>query len=371
MSLLAYYNAHLFTGETFLENQILLVNGETILGFDTVIPEGAQSIDCQGNILAPGFVDLQIYGGQGSLFTTKPTPETIQKTHEANLQGGTLYFQITCNTSPLARMFTAIEACQTYLKQGGKGLVGLHLEGPYFNPEKKGAHILEYIHKPTIAELEKVLTAAGKLPLYLTLAPEQADAEVLEWLIKSPIRVSAGHSNATYAQAQEGFNKGIHLVTHLFNAMSPFGSREPGLLGATFDSKARASIIVDGIHVDYASVRIAKKIMGDRLFLITDAVTDNTEGDYQFHFNPQTNRYEDPNGTLSGSSLSMLQAVSNCVTKVGIPLEEALRMASLYPAQSIDKPLGKIESGYEAGFILFDTNFQLKGYSEKGQFTAL
>ncbi|PKK36667.1 N-acetylglucosamine-6-phosphate deacetylase [Siphonobacter sp. SORGH_AS_0500] len=373
MSLFAFKNARIFTGLEFIDHQYLLTDGKTIIGIQENAPEGAEVIDCSDSIIAPGLIELQVYGGKGALFTTEPTPETIQKTYEEHLKGGTTHFQITYHTGPLSGMLAAIQACRSYRQQGGAGLVGLHLEGPYFNPVKKGAHLLSYIRKATIAELTALVEAADDLPLYLTLAPEEADPEVLEWLLSSPILLSAGHSNATYTEAIQAFDRGIGLVTHLFNAMSPFNSREPGLLGATLDSSVRASIIADGIHVDFASVRIAKKMMGDRLFLITDAVTEDTRGEYRFTINPERRRFEDENGTLSGSSLTLIEAVKNCVNEVGIPLEEALRMASLYPAQIIgkDHTLGRLGAGYEASFILFDQNFQMKGYHTEGKFTRI
>ncbi len=373
MSLFAFKNARVFTGSEFIDNQYLITDGKIIRGIQETIPEGAEIIDCSNGIIAPGLIELQVYGGQGALFTTEPTPETIRKTYEQHLKGGTTHFQITYHTGPLTGMLAAIQACRTYRQQGGAGLVGLHLEGPYFNPVKKGAHLLQYIRKATIAELQELVEAAGDLPLYLTLAPEEAAPEVLEWLLASPIILSAGHSDATYNEAIQAFNQGIGLVTHLFNAMSAFTSREPGLLGATLDSSVRASIIADGIHVDFASIRIAKKLMGDRLFLITDAVTEDNRGEYSFVINPERQRFEDENGTLSGSSLTLIEAVSNCVTKVGISLEEALRMASLYPAQIIgkDHSLGRLAAGYDASFIFFDENLCMQGYHTEGKFTRL
>lgn len=370
MSLFAFTNVRIFTGSAFIEHQHLLVEDQIILGLSDSIPETAIVIDGKQAVLAPGFVELQVYGGKGTLFTTEPTPEAIQKNYEEHLAGGTTQFQITYHTGPLTGMLAAIAACRTYRQQGGQGLLGLHLEGPYFNPVKRGAHLLSYIRQATIAELEQLVEAAGDLPLFLTLAPEEAAPDVLDWLLQSPIILSAGHSNATYPQAMQAFQQGIGLVTHLFNAMSPFNSREPGLLGAAFDSSVRASIIVDGIHVDFASVRIAHKIMGDRLFFITDAVTEDTRGEYKFSFNPITQRFEDESGTLSGSSLTLMQAVANAVEHVGIPLEEALRMASLYPAQIIgkDHQLGRIAAGYEASFVLFDPNFVLQGVYTQGAY---
>jgi N-acetylglucosamine-6-phosphate deacetylase len=200
----------------------------------------------------------------------------------------------------------------------------------------------------------------------MTLAPEMCGEAELKALINSPIQIAAGHSAATYEQATEAFGKGIQRVTHLFNAMSQFQSREVGLVGATYDSDAWASIIADGIHVDYAAIRLSKKMMGKRLFLITDAVTEDTRGEYSFRY--QHDRFVDDNGILSGSALSMIEAIHNCVKYVGIPLDEALRMVTLYPAQVAEKDssLGRVSQGYRADLVVFDDDFVVKAIVEQG-----
>jgi N-acetylglucosamine-6-phosphate deacetylase len=180
-------------------------------------------------------------------------------------------------------------------------------------------------------------------------------------VLDAGILVSAGHSNAMYKQAARAFSIGIPVATHLFNAMSAFQSREPGMVGAIYDNESvMSSIVCDGIHVDYAAIRISKRLMNDRLFFITDAVAETTTGEYVHLF--KGDRYALPDGTLSGSALSMMQCVKNAVQFVGISLEEALRMASTYPARLISKDykLGRIESGYKASFVLFDENFNIK-----------
>ena len=195
----------------------------------------------------------------------------------------------------------------------------------------------------------------------MTIAPEVCDEEIIKLLINNDIIVSAGHSNATYSEATKAFDLGIPTATHLFNAMSPFQSREPGLVGAVYNNNTiKSSIVPDGIHVDFVSLRISKKIMGDRLFFITDAVAETAIGEYQHVF--KGDHYTLPNGTLSGSALTMMQAVKNVVQHAGIPLEEALRMASTYPAQLLKAPvpLGKIEAGYAAEFVAFNDALEVK-----------
>jgi len=194
----------------------------------------------------------------------------------------------------------------------------------------------------------------------MTLAPERCDRACIELLLNNGIIVSAGHSNATYEEASAGFYQGIPAATHLFNAMSPLQGRQPGMLGAIYDNNdVRSSIVCDGVHVDFASVRISKKIMEDRLFFITDAVTEIQYGEYCHLF--KGDRYTLPDGTLSGSTLTMLRAVRNGVENAGIPLPEALRMASTYPAAVLGEKdkRGCLRPGAHADLILLDEQLNL------------
>ena len=201
---------------------------------------------------------------------------------------------------------------------------------------------------------KKLVDEADGVVKIITLAPEMVDEEIVEYLQSNGIIVSAGHTNATFKQAMKGLEE-ISIVTHLFNAMSQFQSREPGMVGAIYDHPSvRCSLVADGVHVDFNTIRISKKILGERIWLITDAVSETSEGPYQHVF--KNDRYTLPNGTLSGSALTMMKAVKNCVDHVGIDIEEALRMGSLYPARvlGIDDKTGLIERNYEASFVVFD-----------------
>ena len=364
----ALKNAKIFTSEEVLNDQILLIEGDKI---NKIIPKEkldseVQVIDLKGLNIAPSFIDIQIYGGGGSLYNSKTTEETIRKTYLEIRRQGTTHFQITLSSVLLDKMLEAIEVAKNYIKNGGKGLVGLHLEGPYFSFPKRGAHVDEFIRKPTNDELKTIIQACKGLPTYMTIAPEEFTDEQLKMLLESEIIVAAGHSSATYKQAQNAFQQGIKRVTHLFNAMSQLQGREPGLVGAAYNSEAWASIIPDGIHVDFASIKISKKMMGKRLFIITDAVTDDISGDYKFIH--AGTHYTDTKGTLSGSALTMMQGVKNCVEKVGIPLQESLRMASTYPAEvlNLEHHFGAIKPDYQANMVIFDNDFVVKGIIEEG-----
>jgi len=353
---IAFTTREIFTGQEILTGKAVLVKDKKVVDIvpSAAIPPGYEVKEFNDYMLAPAFIDMQIYGGNGKLFSSDLTTDSLQSTYEYCLKGGCTHFMITMATNSIEKFLTGIELVKNYWSGGGKGLLGLHLEGPYINPVKKGAHIEKYIKKPTLEEVQMLLDRGRGIFKMMTLAPEQCDAAVIDLLLKNDIIVSAGHSNATYAAAINGFYQGIPAATHLFNAMSPLQGREPGLVGAIYDNgDVMASVVCDGIHVDFASVRISKKILGERLFFITDAVVEVLEGEYQHVF--KNDRYTLPDGTLSGSSLSMIQCVINGVEKVGIPLPEALRMASLYPAQVLkDKKLGSIHRGTKADFVILN-----------------
>ncbi len=193
----------------------------------------------------------------------------------------------------------------------------------------------------------------------ITLAPEVCSPEVIDLILSYDIIMSAGHSNATYEEAMKGFGIGIAAVTHLYNAMSPLQHRQPGLVGASFDNKkVMASIIPDGYHVDYAAIRIAKQIMNERLFVITDAVTETDTGFYQHKV--AGDKYESA-GILSGSALTMNKAMKNLIDHCGVERREALRMCSLYPAKvmGMENELGKIEKGYKASMVVMDDKMEV------------
>jgi len=358
----AYTNARVFNGTSFLTNFTVITDKDTITALvaPDAIPAGAEIIDLNNKILAPAFIDIQIYGGNGKLFSNELSVAALQSTYEYCLAGGAAQFYITLATNSMEVFYKGIDAIKQYWQQGGKGMPGLHLEGPYLNPIKKGAHIEKYIKKPAIEEVKSLLAYGKDVIKIMTIAPEQCDDEIVQLLLDNGIVISAGHSNAGYEQGLAAFDKGINAATHLFNAMSPLQHREPGLVGAIYNHpEVRSSIVPDGIHVDFAVVRISKKIMQERLFIITDAVTATTAGDYPHVF--KGDRYTMPDGTLSGSALTMMKGVKNLITEVGISLEEALRMASLYPAQVVgmDKELGRIEKGYKADFVAFDDEFNV------------
>jgi N-acetylglucosamine-6-phosphate deacetylase len=358
----AWLNTRIFTGETYLQGHAVLTENGRITAVVPVaeVPSHAVSNDLGGATLAPALIDLQIYGGNGALFPLHPTVDTLKSMYDYCRAGGAAYFMPTIPTMSLEVMLQTITAVKQYWEQGGEGVLGLHLEGPFINPEKKGAHLTQFIKSPTKADIDLLLEHGNGIIKMMTLAPECCDPALVKMLQDAGILVSAGHSNGTYEQLYQSFDNGITTCTHLFNAMSPLQSRAPGFVGAIYDHPAvHSSVVADGIHVDFNAVRISKKIMGPRLFLITDAVEVGTTGDYIYVEEPD--RYVNAQGVLAGSRLTMLQAVRNCINKVGITPEEALRMGAAYPANvaGLGKELGYIAPGYRSDMIALNDQWQL------------
>ncbi len=362
MTHLAYAANAVFTGTEILTEHAVLVRDGKIAGIvpNKKIPSGYQTADHKDCLIAPAFIDLQIYGGNGKLFSEHLDMASLESTYASCLAGGCTHFMITMATNTIENFVKGIGVVKEYIASGKKGLLGIHLEGPYLNPEKKGAHPEALIKKATLTEVKMLLAIGEGVVRMMTVAPELCPPKVLDFLLDQQVIVSAGHSNATYQQAFDSFEHGIPTATHLFNAMSPLQGRQPGLVGAIYDHPAvMASIICDGIHVDFNSVRISQEMMGERLFFITDAVAASRKGPYKHVL--KKDRYTLPDGTLSGSAVNMMQSVRNAVQKAGIPLETALKMGSLYPSALLqDADLGNISKGAAADFVIVDPALAVK-----------
>ena len=362
-------NCQVHTGSDVLLDHAVLVSGQRIAALLPAQqrPPGMRVIDGRGGILCPGLVDLQLYGGGGSAFGLAPSRAALLQLRRHTLRHGTTSFLPTVPTNTAAVVTHALDVVRQALPTMS-GLLGLHLEGPYLSPERRGVHPADLVHPPTLAELTDLLRQGQGVLRLLTLAPEVLEPATLAVLQKADVVLSAGHSNASYEQARQAFGQGFTAATHLFNGMSPLTGRAPGLVGAVFDDPAvRASIVADGRHCAYASVRISHRLLGPRLFLISDATAATTTGPYRFR--AQDDYFVDEQGTLAGSGLTLLQAVRNCVQHVGLPLAECLRMASLYPAQvlGLDQHLGRIAPGYQADLCLLDETLAVQATVLGGQ----
>lgn len=362
-------NCRLYTGSAVLTHYDVLIQGERIAA---VLPQAERpaqvaQVDGHGALLCPGLIDLQLYGGGGSAFGLAPSAEALRRLRAHTLRHGTTSFLPTVPTNAPGVVAQALAAVRSALPTM-PGLLGLHLEGPYISPAKRGVHPTEFIQRPSPASLQALLTQGQGVLRLLTLAPEVVGPAELAVLRQADVVLSAGHSDATYEQGMAAFAQGFTAATHLLNAMSPFTSRAPGLAGAVYDHPAvQASMVVDGRHCAYASVRLSQRLLGERLFLISDATAANTTNPYQFY--PQDDYFVDAAGTLAGSGLTLLQAVRNCVQHVGLPLAESLRMATLYPARvmGIDGELGRIAPGYLADLCLLDEALNVKASVLRGQ----
>lgn len=347
-----YTAKKIFTGETWLQDHSLIVTDDVI----TDILPATQPADCE--MIIPAFIDLQLYGAYGKLFSVYPSAETLHLIHQYCREGGAYWFQPTVATNTPEIFRQAIDGVRAYWQQGGAGCLGLHVEGPWISREKRGAHIAALVQTPTAADVRALLEYGQGVISMVTVAPEVCSDEVIELFHQYDVVLSAGHSSATYQQATRSFSRGIHAVTHLFNAMSALQHREPGLVGAAMlHDQVRASVIADGHHVSFEAINIARQVMRDRLFLITDAVTDTTEGAYPHQL--AGDKYE-ASGILSGSALNMMQSVKNMIRFCGASLEDALKMATSTPAKVAGREdnIGRLVKGAQARLILADDSLE-------------
>lgn len=319
-------------------------------------------------ILAPGFIDIQVNGGGGVLLNDHPTETGVRRIVEAHCKGGTtgcLPTLISDRSEVIERLAATAQACLEI-----PGVLGFHLEGPALNRSRKGIHPEAEIRVPDRRDLAAIKSFGGRGRSIVTLAPECVPASMVDELIAAGLRIAAGHSDATAAEIRQTVDRGVSGVTHLFNAMSQLNAREPGLVGAALeDDRLIAGIICDGIHVDRAGLRVAFRCKGrDRLMLVTDAMPLAGTNERQFMLQGRQitlhdGRLTGRDGTLAGAHLTMIEAVRNAVALIGIPLVDALIMASRTPAAflGLGSELGRIAPGYRADLVAFNPDFEVVG----------
>ena len=376
-------NAKIFDGEKFIEENAVITEGKLIkkvlkaseLTQDEI--NGNEVIDIYGMLLSPGFIDLQINGCGGVLFNDDISMEALKIMNETNKKFGCTSFLPTLITSPDEKIEKALELIKSNKDKEEIGVLGLHIEGPYISVEKKGIHRPEYIRVLSDEIVQKIADAGPEVTKIITIAPEKAEVKHLKTLRSAGINIAIGHSNATYEECMEK-KEYFNCATHLYNAMSPLESRKPGVIGFLFNNDTtNCGIIVDGFHMEFPAVEIAKKILKERLYLVTDAVSPAGTTDMkEFMFEGNRVLYENgkcisPSGTLGGSALVMSEGVKNLVEHVNISQEEALRMATSYPAKavSVDDRYGYIKEGYIADLTYFDKDYKVKGTVAKGNLT--
>ncbi|HVX05366.1 MAG TPA: N-acetylglucosamine-6-phosphate deacetylase [Rhodanobacteraceae bacterium] len=365
--ILALANARVLSAQGWRDDATVVVENGRIVELAARVPPNAEVHDLTGQMLLPGFIDCQVNGGGGVLFNDQPTIEGIRAIGAAHRRFGTTGFLPTLISDTIDKMRAAIAAVDDAIAQNVPGVLGLHLEGPFISRARRGVHAEKYLHAPEALELHVAESLHHGVTL-LTLAPECVPADAIRSLADAGVIVSAGHSNADYATVRTALDAGVRGFTHLFNAMSPLTSRAPGVVGAALDDRdSWCGVIVDGHHVDAASLRVALKSKPrGKIFLVTDAMPPVGADDASYVLNGETITARDGicqtvSGTLAGSALSMIEAVRNTVDMLGVPLDEAARMASTYPADflGLGGTHGRIESGFPADFTVVDPSLRV------------
>jgi N-acetylglucosamine-6-phosphate deacetylase len=353
---------NVFDGWTRHKDAAIVVEDSLVVGVvpRSALPVGLEVRELPSEVwLAPGFIDLQVNGGGDVLFNNAPTPEAIRAIAAAHRKFGTTALLPTFITDTAEKMTAAFAAAES-LVESEPSILGIHLEGPFLSPEKAGVHAASLMRQPGPADLE-LLCGSRKGALLVTLAPERVPNRFIAQLTQCGVRVSLGHSMATYDETLAAIAEGLSGFTHLFNAMRPLASREPGPIAAALESSnAWFGMIVDGFHVNPAMHRLALRGLG-RPFLVTDAMP--PVGGRQSKFDLYGSeiqiageRCARPDGTLAGSVLNMARAVRNCVRMLQVPLDDALRFASRNPAEflGLGHSLGGLRPGYRADIVALD-----------------
>ncbi|AWB68067.1 N-acetylglucosamine-6-phosphate deacetylase [Saccharobesus litoralis] len=384
-----YRPTRFFNGQGFIDNAVISVENGVICGIDVAENEVAENLTSKATnnainpqditrlngTLAPGYIDVQVNGGGGVLFNNQPTLASLQAMFNAHRQYGTTALLPTLITDDIDVMQQAADAVAQAIKQPLSGIVGIHFEGPHLSVPKKGVHPAQHIRH--ISDQEWQLFSRNDLGIKkVTLAPEAVSPEEIQRLTELNVIVSLGHSNATYEQTQAALAAGATGFTHLFNAMSPLTSREPGVVGAALAAQQTyCGIIIDHHHVHSTSANLAYRLKSaDKLVLVTDAMA--LIGSKQSHFNLfgeqvalQGDKLTIDTGQLAGSHLSMQQAVQNSVNDLHIELGDCLKMASLTPATwlGLDEQMGKIAVGYRADWVLLNDDLSVQQTWVAGQ----
>jgi N-acetylglucosamine-6-phosphate deacetylase len=369
MSSTALVNADILTPAGVVSGQALLVREGLIAGLvdRADVPAEAVVEDMGGGLLVPGFIDTQVNGGGGVLFNDAPTVETIAAIGAAHRPYGTTGFLPTLISDDLHVVDAALRATEQAIEQGVPGVLGVHIEGPFLNEQRKGIHDADKFRVLDEAAIA-LLSSLKRGRTLVTLAPEMTTPDRVARLAQAGVVVAAGHTNARYETVRAALAAGLTGFTHLFNAMSPLTSRAPGAVGAALESQsAWCGIIVDGRHVDPATLRIALRTRPlDRFMLVTDAMPTVGMDDKRFVLQGQAITVEDgvcvgPGGTLAGSDLDMIGAVRNAVAMLGLSLEDAVMMASSAPAafMGLAHTHGSIAPGKAADLLLLDADRNL------------
>jgi N-acetylglucosamine-6-phosphate deacetylase len=375
---IALSNARILMDTGFVTGLAVLINGsriEAVVAEDDSRLRAANVVDLDGQMLVPGFIDVQVNGGGGVLFNDAPTLETVRAIGEAHRHYGTTGFMPTLISDDLDTTREAIAAVQAALEAHVPGVLGIHIEGPVLNRLRRGVHEAKHLRLmgPGLVAL---LCRSRRGRTMLTLAPELTTTEMIAKLAAAGILVSAGHSDANYAQTMAAIAHGVRGFTHLFNAMARLEPRAPGIVGAAlYDTETWCGIIVDGYHVDPVMLKLALRCKRhDRFMLVTDGMPPVGSAKTTFVIQGKTVRVldgicRDENGTLAGTALDMATALRNAVSLLDLDIATAARMASTYPAAflGLDHELGYIAPGYRANLVALDDSLYVRRTWIEGQ----
>lgn len=358
---------NLFDGDNFLPDHCVVVQDETVARVlpASECPAELDILVLTEGILAPGLIDLQVNGGGGLMLNNTPSAATVNSMLAAHRGRGTTSMLPTLMSDVIEVQQAGVDAVRAARAGGNPGILGIHIEGPFFAQAKRGAHLAGMIREPQKRDIDW-LCSLQDMAVVVTLAPEHVSPEHIDQLAASGIHVCAGHTNASYQQMLDAATQGLQGITHLFNAMSPLTSRAPGAVGAALtDDTLWAGIIADGHHVHPASIRLACEAKpAGKLVLVTDAMATVGSSSPSFELYGEKICERDgalvnSDGVLAGSAIGMIDAVHYTCNAVGITLVESLRMASLYPAEilKMGDTLGRIAPGYRADMVHFDRDF--------------
>ena len=364
----ALLGSQIFCGERFYDDHALLVDGKSIVDIvdKNNTPDNFNKIELDQGILAPGFIDLQVNGGGGVLFNNSPNKESLNTIIKAHQFFGTTSVMPTVISDSLEVLEQCIKTVTEEIKNNSS-LLGIHIEGPFFNTKYRGVHQKQYISTINSDYLNLFESLKG-FPVMLTLAPECISSQQLKHLTSLGIKTLAGHSDATYDELDDAIKNGLDGFTHLFNAMGQISAREPGVVGSALHfENTFASIIVDLHHVHPSLIQLAYQLKPTgKLFFISDSMATINHGKPSFELydevvNESDGRLVNSEGKLAGSSITQIDAVKNAYQKCNIPLNQALAMASRYPAEylGIENHLGSLKPGYRADLVHFDSNFKV------------
>lgn len=365
----AFVGARIFDGAAWHDGKVLVTGNGRVAAISTDVPSHAETIDAGGLLIAPGFIDLQVNGGGGVMFNNRPDAEGIARICAAHAQFGTTSLLVTLITDRADVTARAAEAGIAAHAARLPGFLGLHFEGPHLSVARKGTHDPALIRRMDADDIAVLIDCKARLPFVLTtIAPENVGLEQVAVLRQAGIVVSLGHTDTGIDMATAYAEAGASMVTHLFNAMSPLGHREPGLVGAALsDGRLDCGLIADGFHVDPVAIGIALRAKNGpaRIFLVTDAMSTIGTDEDGFELNGRRvyrngGRLTLADGTLAGADIDMLSCVRFMHEKIDMPLDEALRMASAYPAEAIgasDK--GRLLAGFDADFVMLTKDLQM------------